>query len=84
MHVTATKHVFDVAQLVGGSDDWNHRYRHRLCCLGDLSERFRHRYPLFRRGQRMRIAQIIGVAIVLVDLAMPRIAEAAAVTEDVK
>jgi hypothetical protein len=30
----------------------------------------------------MRITQIIGIAIVLVDLAMPRIAEAAAVTVD--
>jgi len=31
---------------------WNNRHRYRLCCLGDLSERFRHRYSLFRRGQR--------------------------------
>ena len=84
MHVTATKHVFGVAQLVGGCDDWNYRDRHRLCCLRDLSERVRHGYPLFRRGQRMRITQIIGIAIVLVDLAMPRIAETAAVTEDVE
>ena len=83
-HILAAEYVVGVAQFVGGGDHRDDGNGDLLVGPGEVAHRVRHGDALRRKRQRMRCAEIVTFARMLVHVAMPGIAKAAAMPEDVE